>query len=344
MKEAFVKGKFHKASLEMIEKSNEVIAEYMGMDMVITLRQLYYQFVARGWIGNTQANYDKLGVAVTKGRMAGLIDWNAIEDRGRGVNSWLIQEDPVDVLNGIEYGLCMDMWEPQETYIEVWVEKDALSSVIERPCRSLSVPYMACRGYLSATALYDAGKRFAAAKERGFKCIMMHLGDHDPSGLDMTRDNADRLRMFARTNDIAVERLALNMEQVRKHNPPPNPAKSSDKRFAKYRDEFGTTSWELDALNPATLNKLITGSIEEHIDAELWEASEDKQELLRRDLAKLKGNWEQVRLFMKGKSAQHSALQEAASAIEGVLNHDSDLKIDTIEALESIKDDIEAKS
>ena len=90
--------------------------------------------------------------------------------------------------------------------------------------------------------------------------IVLHLGDHDPSGLDMTRDIRERLTLFA-GEPITIERTALNMDQIEQCGPPPNPAKATDSRFAGCVGRYGEQSWELEALNPEVLAALI----EEHI-------------------------------------------------------------------------------
>jgi hypothetical protein len=224
-----------RTGLALIDRANDIIATYRSQGYTLTLRQLYYQFVSRDLIPNTERSYKNLGSAISDGRDAGLIDWEAIEDRGRGVKAWLIDEDEKSVLDMIEYRFAMDFWQRQNCYVEVWVEKDALSSVIERACRKRSVPYMACKGYLSASEAWRAGQRFEDAADMGAeRLVMIHLGDHDPSGIDMTRDNADRLQLYSRGADIEVRRIALNMDQVRRYNPPENPAKVTDTRAADY--------------------------------------------------------------------------------------------------------------
>ena len=98
---------------------------------------------------------------------------------------------------------------------------------VEKPvAERLRVPYFACRGYVSQSESFAAGVRFADHFRRRQTPIVFHLGDHDPSGIDMTRDNADRLHLFAGQR-VEVRRLALNMEQIEEFNPPPNPAKET---------------------------------------------------------------------------------------------------------------------
>jgi len=107
--------------------------------------------------------------------------------------------------------------------------------------------------------------------------IIFHLGDHDPSGIDMTRDNAERLEIFAECY-IQVERLALNIDQIKKYKPPPNPAKITDSRFNGYAKIYGKQSWELDALEPQMIADLVRGSILEIRDNGVWEQSIDQEE------------------------------------------------------------------
>lgn len=285
--------------LKLIDTANAIIGEYSGDGYTLTLRQLYYQFVARGLIENSERSYKNLGNVVADGRMVGLIDWYAIEDRGRGVNPWLIEEDERGVLNGIEGGFALDYWSRQETYVEVWVEKEALSAVVQRPCERFRVPYMACKGYMSASEAWRAGRRFRTARQKGFKCVLIHLGDHDPSGLDMTRDNDDRVDLFGGGGAVDVRRIALNMDQVQQYRPPENPAKVTDSRAAEYIARYGDKSWELDALNPRVLDKLITDEIKTLIDANIWNKTATEEGERREILAAFHDRFEEITDFLR---------------------------------------------
>lgn len=290
---------FRSKSERQIEQANEIIAEYSAQGYTLTLRQLYYQFVARDLIPNTEQSYHNLGILITNARLAGLIDWYAIEDRGRGIRGWLIEEDESAPLEGIESGFALDYWKRQEKYVEIWVEKDALSSVLRRPCERRRVPYMPCKGYLSASEAWRAGQRFEDMMAEGRQCYLIHLGDHDPSGLDMTRDNEERLEMFAGFG-VEVRRIALNMDQVRRYNPPPNPAKMTDKRAADYVANYGRQSWELDALEPKVIEALVRDEIEGLIDEDVWAFTRREEDEGRKYLRELYGRWDEVRDFLKG--------------------------------------------
>ena len=290
---AYRTHRFSAGIAETIRQANAILDAERADGYTLTLRQLYYQFVAKNLIPNSEAEYKKLGRTVTDAREAGLMDWYAIEDRGRNYFFHSYKDDAEKVLDGLERALGINPWDDQDTYLEVWVEKQALESVVARPASRKRAPYMACKGYLSASEAWRAGGRFEAAIARGKRPVLLHLGDHDPSGMDMTRDNGDRLSLFARQG-VEVRRLALNYDQVEQHRPPPNPAKVTDSRWKGYMQRFGKDSWELDALPNRVIDKIITEAIESYIDPAKWEASMERERELRKPLALLKPRWDEV--------------------------------------------------
>lgn len=287
-----------RSSYDLIDKVNVVIEEYQAEGYKPTLRQIYYQLVQANVIPNTQQSYDNLGVLIKKGRLMGLISWDAIEDRIRSISEWLIQPDQLQVLDGLESRLANDLWTPQNAYLEYWVEKDAQVQVVERACSKYRVPYMQCRGYMSWSEIYNAGNRFKEAYEAGKRVAMIHLGDHDPSGWDMTRDNEERLSVIAGF-EVEVIRIALQTSQVRALNLPPQWAKVTDKRFEKYRQEYGEHSWELDALKPSYIAKLIDETTEGFItNQDKWDEVLADEAEKRKPLALLHERWDDVKTFL----------------------------------------------
>lgn len=234
----------------------------------MTLRQLYYQLVSRDIIPNAQSEYSKLSTLLTEARMYGLIDWDSIEDRIRKPKKASEWKNIPDIVQSAIASYRRNRWIDQDNYLEVWVEKDALSGVLEPITRKYHVNLMVNRGYSSASAMHDASLRLKRQEQNGKTCYILYLGDHDPSGMDMVRDIKDRLTTFGCT--VEVKRIALNMDQIQSFNPPPNPAKITDPRAKKYIQEFGETSWELDALSPRDLNELLDTEIGELIDREKY--------------------------------------------------------------------------
>lgn len=287
MKESYGEPpRFHKASLKLIEICDAIVSEYSAQGYSLTIRQLYYQLVARGYIDNTVRSYDNTVTLMTNARMAGLIDWDAIEDRTRGILERPHWRSGSHILASCAASYHEDLWSNQDHRVIVIVEKEALAGVLERTCREWDVPLLPARGYPSATTLRELAKgRIMRASQQ---IVVLHLGDHDPSGIDMTRDLKERLSLFSRESvEIDFRRLALNMDQVEEEKPPPNPAKVTDSRYASYRLEFGEESWELDALSPKYLHSLVAKEIEDLIDFNLWNYRCKQVESVRKRLQKL---------------------------------------------------------
>lgn len=285
MKQKFIEHKFYGKNLEHLEQAQEIVDEYQRQGLSLTLRQLYYQMVSRGHIPNKQSEYNKMSDLISNGRRAGLIDWDAIEDRTRGLVGYRHFGNPSDAILYAARSYGIDLLEDQDVYLEVWVEKDALKDLVSRACHQYDVNYFSCRGFTSDSEIYKAGRRLRRKIEVGKTVTILHLGDHDPSGVDMSRDTLERLELFGEIpNKIDFRRIALNMNQIKQFNPPPNPAKETDTRFRSYAEKYGETSWELDALEPSVFMSLITSEIEDVIDLNRFHEREKLEEQQRQQL------------------------------------------------------------
>lgn len=298
MRERFIPINFQAATRAVIEQANAIIVEYGAQGFVLTLRQLFYQFVSRALIENTLRTYKRLGGIINNGRLAGLIDWGAIEDRTRALKTHASWDSPEEIIKIVAEQYAEDPWEHQLYRPEVWIEKAALLGVIEGVCTEYRVPYFASIGNNSQSEMYKAGKRFARYLNDGFIPVVLPLTDHDPNGIDMERDIRERLAMFA-GQQIEVRRIALTMDQVRQYRPPPNPAKETDTRFAAYAAEFGDECWELDALSPTVIADLIRTELEAMIDPKAWRRSLGREKRNRALLGTVQQNWSKVANWLK---------------------------------------------
>lgn len=279
----------------IITTAERIIEEYQAQGFSLTLRQLYYQFVARGLLPNTDQSYNKLGNIISDARRAGRIDWNAIEDRTRFLRELANWDKPQSILESARDSYHRDLWANQEMRFEVWIEKDALVGVIEAVCKENDVPYFSCRGYVSDSEMWRGAMRMRRYDHNNKqRIIVLHLGDHDPSGIDMTRDIEERLQLFSGYADIEVRRIALTMEQVEEVSPPPNPAKMTDSRYAQYISQYGNESWELDALEPRYISNLIEENILAERDEEKWEEAVSQQEKERGQIAQVTERWNEL--------------------------------------------------
>lgn len=279
---AYIEKKFSPARLAEIAQANVILDEYERQGFDLTLRQLYYQFVSRGLIENNLQSYKRLGDVISEGRLAGLIDWNRIVDRTRNLVNNSHWTNPGEIMKSAASSFRLDKWANQPYRVECWIEKDALRGVIDRVCSQLDIPHFSCRGYTSISEMWVAARRLQHWIDRGQTPMILHLGDHDPSGVDMTRDIFDRLKMFM--GGTEVKRLALNWDQINLYNPPPNPAKLTDSRAQGYIAKHGDDSWELDALEPSVIAELIRNAVEdvrdEDLYQEMWEEERRHRELL----------------------------------------------------------------
>lgn len=275
-KEQYQSFNFSDNTLDLIATMGVIVEEYSAQGFTLTVRQLYYQLVARDIVPNTERSYKRITSIANDARLAGLIDWDAIEDRTRAFLRRQRWNSGAEILDSAANSFHMDMWENQERRVFCIVEKEALVGVIERACRTYDVPVLAARGYPSCTVLREFAESDLNAADGD--CVILHLGDHDPSGIDMTRDLTDRLLMFGYNAVFDLHRIALNMDQIQERKPPPNPAKVTDSRFKDYAARFGEESWELDALPPQFLVDLVVENIKRHIDIDVWQEDADRIE------------------------------------------------------------------
>ena len=283
----FRKAKISKKNLERLDIVNDIIVEYQNDGYVLTLRQLYYQLVSRDIIPNIQSEYAKLSTLIKEGRMSGIIDWDAIEDRLRQPYTPATFNNIQDVLDAVLYSYKLNRQEGQEKYMEVWVEKDALSGVLKQITSKYHIPILVNRGYSSASAMFDSFLRFRDAYENEQEIKIFYLGDFDPSGLDMIRDIRSRImEFFIGFYDVLdidftfkIVPIALTKKQIEFYNPPPNPTKITDPRAKSFIEEHGDTSWEVDALKPETLNNLLEQILLDNMDIDKYNKILDKEQI-----------------------------------------------------------------
>jgi len=249
---------------------NEIIGQY---GISLTLRQIFYRLVANYDYPNTKSMYTQLSRHLVKARKLGDVDESRIEDRSRefigGDDGF---ENPDDFISHrINHFLASPkyyqrrMWSSQPEFIIIWIEKDALSRVVSMMADKFNVITAPSKGYASYTYIKSAIERLPKGKE----ITVLHFADHDPSGIDMTRDLKDRLNAYSNLN-IAVQRIALTYDQVREYKLSPNPAKSADPRAIQYSSNFGNECWELDAIEPSELQRLVYEAISNHVDLPTW--------------------------------------------------------------------------
>jgi len=266
-------------SINLIEQVQEILEEYLSP---LSLRQIYYQLVARQIIDNNEKEYRKLSRLCVKGRDMGMLEEEYFADRLRTIekpSTWL---DLSDFLVTVKDSYRKSLWENQENYCEVWTEKDALREIIGSITREYDVPLLVVRGQVSRTAIYNAAERFKS--ESGKKCHLFYCGDFDPSGLSIYHSLKERLRGMGVS--AVFERIALAPEHIEQYKLPQDPAKTQDPNFRRFSSEYGDSVVELDALPPDVLQELIKCAIISCLDIERFDKDKQEEE---QDVDKLQG-------------------------------------------------------
>ena len=288
MKYQYIDQNFSKSSLELLENANRVIDDYTTMGYSLTLRQLYYQMVVENLIPNQVKEYRRLARVLNDGRWAGLVDWEAIEDRVRETVTVATWTSPKAIVKSALYSYKEDYWENQNYYVEVFCEKDAVSNIIEPVCRKYRVRFTANRGYPSLSLMRDISTRLEEKANDGKEISLIYFGDFDPSGLDMDRDIEERLKTFSEGEYyFDFERVALIRDQIDDWNIPPNPAKQTDSRFAEFNKAHGNKSWELDAIRAEQMASLVEECIMQRIDDDRWAEAKEKEEQNKATLSRM---------------------------------------------------------
>ncbi|MDE3097235.1 MAG: hypothetical protein KGK07_14700 [Chloroflexota bacterium] len=278
---------FRDEATKRIAQVNQILTQYKQR---VSVRQVYYRLVAAGLIPNTQKEYAAVQDLLTRARYAGLVDWDAIEDRNREPEKRRDWASARDLVLDAAKGFRLDRWEGQPFYVECWVEKAALAGVLAPVADDYHVTLMVNRGYSSASAMKESADRIRArCAPRGphERPVILYVGDHDPSGEDMVRDVMERLIEFGVPDWLDVRKVALTMAQVEEYDPPPNPAKMSDSRAAAYAEKHGESSWEVDALPPDTLDVLLRKTVNSYVDKAKMDAQVTRENVIKQRLKML---------------------------------------------------------
>lgn len=276
----------------LISKIIGIVEDYQQQGLMQTLRGYYYDLV--GFIPNSMEIYKRIGALITDLRYSGEIDWNAMEDRNRMVQIPSEWENVNSIIESAIYNYRLPRWSDQDIYLELFSEKDTMYPRLNPLTRKYHIPFNINRGYASSSVIYNLSKRLVEKIEEGKSIVLLYVGDHDPSGLDMIHDIRQRVTEFItgmsgyaydKMSEVRQEQIleeldidfqiipvALTLDQVKKYKLPPNPAKLSDSRAEKYIKKYGKISWELDALKPQIMNKIVEEEILKHIDLDKYDA------------------------------------------------------------------------
>jgi len=273
---------FQLNNLDKVQAILEELEEFQPL----TLRQIYYQMVSKGYIENNISQYTSLCTLLTDARYAGRIPWDAMEDRTRSyhdLTGWLDAEQfKTATYQRLLRGYRRDLMQSQDCYIEIWVEKDAMSSIFIKVAEPYTIPVVVNKGFHSTSFLYNYSQRLQNHDNK--RPVILYFGDFDPSGKDMPRAIEKRLKNDLDVHTLSLKTIALSLQDIETYRLPykPEAVKKLDKRTPKFVAEYGKIAVELDALPLVVMKQKIKDSIlnEIYVDDFNEQVEKEQQELI----------------------------------------------------------------
>lgn len=228
-----------------------------------TLRQLFYLCVSEGLFPNRLASYKGLSHHSAIARRDGTFP--ALLDQTRRVRRYPTWESPAAARKWLVAIYRVDRTAGQPHNIVLGIEKATLVEQFVNWFGDYGFPIVPCQGYSSQT-LTDAVA--ALCDDDGRPGVLIYVGDHDPSGVDIQRDFALRVDGFDE-----VIRVAILPEHVEAYGLTPFPGKASDSRAAGFEARFGElVQVEVEAMAPNVLRSLVEQAIGRYHDRPAFEA------------------------------------------------------------------------
>jgi hypothetical protein len=268
-----------------VQAIREAITSLLAADHPQTVRQVFYQLVARGVIDKTEGEYQRTVIRLLgEMRLAGEVRWDWIVDESRRTRTTRTFDNIGDALRETARYYRRSALRDCDSYIEVWSEKEALAGIIWEEASTYDVPVVVSKGMPSLTQVYGSFINVYRAARAGKESYLYQFGDHDPTGCLIPQATKARLHHFCEKHDCpppTIERIALTEEQIRQHRLPTRPTKRHGNTHAH---NFEGDSVELDALPSSELRGLVRECIERHISASaldtLREAEQSERDIL----------------------------------------------------------------
>lgn len=249
-------------SAEQMAKFNGVMALIVADIQPCTVRQVFYQASVLEIVSKSESGYRQVQRALSQLRDRGRVPWGSIVDNTRMMRKPRSFNGYREALDHTAATYRKNIWAELDCYVEVWLEKDALSGVVYPIIDLYDVPLMVSRGYSSKSFLWGAAEAFSAAAAADKRCYAYHLGDFDPSGVDAARAIEEALHKLAPDAQVEFQRLAVLERQIRDWKLPTRPTKRTDARAEK----FGSAcSVELDAIHPDDLRRIVSDALDKHV-------------------------------------------------------------------------------
>jgi hypothetical protein len=269
-----------RATKAEVAQRREALLDIIEAGRPMTVRQVFYQATVRGLVEKAESGYAKVQTDLTVMRRAGDLPYDWLADNTRWQRKPRTFASVEDALRDTAAFYRKSLWTDADSYVEIWLEKDALAGVLYPVTSMYDVPLMVPRGYASLSFLYSAAEFIS---ELNVPAHIYHLGDFDPSGVNAGEKIEETLCELAPDAEIIFERIAVTPKQIAEWDLPTRPTKTSDTRARN----FGEISVELDAIEPNRLRSIVQVAIERHLPARQFEILKAAEKSERRIIARL---------------------------------------------------------
>lgn len=273
---------------------NEVLSIFNEYGYPLTIRQIYYQLSSRGLVPKTENGYNSTEHHIKEMRFKGIIPYWYFSDTSRITLKQKTYNNIYQALREAHKLYRRNLWNDQEVFIQIWIEKDALRSVFAPITNHYDVPLMIARGFSSHTFLHEAAQTLNQQLAANKLVVVYHFGDYDPSG-QMAAEKIKEALSILTDNRISFQSVALTKEQIKMWNLQTRPTKNSDTRSKKFNDD---ESCELDAIPPDRLRHLIEKCITRWIPDETLSKIKGIEDLEKKTLNDFINSWEQSKYKM----------------------------------------------
>ena len=264
-------------------------ARILAPDWPMTVRQVFYCLYGEGFIENSDRDYQRVSRILTTAREEGEIPFERIVDRSRPTYTPNVFDDCKDYLQVASNGYRKDYWRLQPIRLEIWSEKDTVMSTIEELTNELGIVVRVGRGYNSASAAHTIATDFRLISKPK---VVLFLGDHDPSGWDIQRSIASRVKEYG-GGPFEFKRVAILVGDIKRYHLPPKKIKEGDTRKHAFRARYGedAPTVELDALPIKVLRNRLRKEIKNRMDKKLWQRAIDVEKVEQDSIRSLISRW-----------------------------------------------------
>ncbi len=271
-----------------IEALRETIYNIVEDGEPMTVRQVFYQLTSQGVIPKTESQYKNTVVRLlARMRRDHDLPFDWIADSTRWMRKPTTYGSMEYMLEQTARTYRRSIWNDQRAYVEIWLEKEALAGVLDDETYRWDVPLMVTRGYPSLSFLYSAAETIGSIEKPTF---LYYFGDHDPSGLDISRSVQEGIEQLSDGAEFHFERVAVTPQQIEEWGLPGRPTKQTDTRSKNFVGD----SVEVDAIPPAKLRQLVSECITHHIDQGVLDQTLKIERLERDTLQEIAEEWGDV--------------------------------------------------